>query len=59
MEAGTTAEAGIRERPLWAMLALVAALGLLVGSYAIANTYTAGCGAPPCDYGYRIGCRRP
>ena len=38
MEAGTTAEAGIRERPLWAMLALVAALGLLVGSYAIANT---------------------
>lgn len=29
------------------------------GTYAVVNTYTAGCGAAPCEYGYRIGCRRP
>ncbi len=30
-----------------------------VGTYDVTYTYTAGCGAPDCDYGYRIGGRRP
>jgi hypothetical protein len=29
------------------------------GTYAVANTYTEGCGAPDCAYAYRIGGRRP
>ena len=37
-EAGTTADAVVRGRPPWAMLAVAAALGLLAGSFAIANT---------------------
>jgi hypothetical protein len=30
-----------------------------VGTYAVTYTYTAGCQAPDCEYGYRIGGRRP